>query len=51
MLYYVFVDLEKAFDIVPRDGEMGERDGEMGFEESGCGSSKQLWHCIQRLAL
>ena len=43
-LYYAFVDLEKAFD-------SPKRGGEMGFAEAGCGSSTQLWHCIQRLAL
>ena len=30
-LYYAFVDLEKAFDRVPKRG------GEMGFEKAGCG--------------
>ena len=40
-LYYAFVDLEKAFD----------RNGLCGSWVWMSGSSAQLWHCIQRLAL
>ena len=46
-LYYAFVDLEKEFDRVPR--EVG--DGLCGSWVWMNGSSAQLWHCIQRLAL
>ena len=47
-LYYAFVEWETAFDKSP------ERGGEMGFVETVLwmsGSSAQLWHCIQRIAL
>ena len=42
-LYYAFMDLEKAFDRVPREV--------VRWAVWMSGSSAQLWHCIQRLAL
>ena len=46
-LYYAFVDLEKAFDRVPREVVRWL----CGSWVWMSGSSAQLWHCIQRLSL
>ena len=46
-LYYAFVELEKAFDRVPREVVRWAL-RKQGVDD---GSSAQLCHCIQRLAL
>ena len=46
-LYYAFVDLEKAFDRVPREVVRWVCESWVWMS----GSSAQLWQCTQRLAL